>query len=68
MTAMKTIVFLTICLATMSYANSCSPNRETDPYSKEKHFIADYGSFHFEKWKGWTVSYRDGAGYYLACY
>lgn len=34
----------------------------------ERQIIADYGSYPFTDWIDWSVSYREGAGYYLACY
>lgn len=33
----------------------------------EQQIIADYGSYPFTDWVNWSVSYREGAGYYLAC-
>ena len=37
------------------------------PYS-ERQLIADYGSYPFENWQDWSVAYREGASYYLACH
>lgn len=59
--------YLTLLLLLL-YAISCSHINNSNKYSKEQRLIADYGSFPFEKWCDWNVSYRDGSNYYLACY
>ena len=49
------------------FVTSCGIKGEPIPKS-ERQLIADYGSFPFENWRDWSVSYRKGAGYYLACH
>lgn len=58
------IVFGFLFILVVSGCNHSGQRREPD----ERQIIADYGSYPFTDWIDWSVSYREGAGYYLACY
>ena len=58
------IVFGFLFIHVVSGCNHSGQRREPD----ERQIIADYGSYPFTDWIDWSVSYREGAGYYLACY
>ena len=60
-------ILIIISFILFIFCTSCGVKGQQLPYS-ERQLIADYGSYPFENWQDWSVSYREGANYYLACH